>query len=96
MVIFAGSDAMVVVLCVEARDTFAPNHSYTGIANGIWLIARYSGASGVSIYPTYQGYNVSTPRSLLVVPVNLSLAHTQAELIRAGTRGRCIPVGSVM
>jgi xylulokinase len=68
------------------RDTFAPNHSYTELMD----MANRSllGASGVLFLP-----HLSGERSPHLDPdtrgawVNLSLAHTQAELIRAVLEG---------
>lgn len=68
------------------RDTFAPNHSYTALMD----IADRSlpGASGVLFLP-----HLSGERSPHLDPetrgawVNLSLAHTQADLVRAVLEG---------
>ncbi len=68
------------------RDTFAPNHSYTDLMD----MANRSlpGASGVLFLP-----HLSGERSPHLDPdtrgawVNLSLAHTQADLIRALLEG---------
>jgi len=63
------------------RDTFAPNHSYTELMD---TIARYR-----SVFLPH----LSGERSPHLDPdtrgawVNLSLAHTQAELIRAVLEG---------
>ncbi len=68
------------------RDTFAPNHSYTDLMN--MANCSLPGASGVLFLP-----HLSGERSPHLDPdtrgawVNLSLAHTQADLIRAVLEG---------
>jgi xylulokinase len=68
------------------RDTFAPNHSYTDLmdlanrslpgANGVLFLAHLSGERSPYLDPDTRG-----------AWVNLSLAHTQADLIRALLEG---------
>jgi len=65
------------------RDTFAPNHSYTELMDGNRSLL---GAVAFSTPPIRR--TQSTPRSRYRGAwVNLSLAHTRAELIRAVLEG---------